>query len=169
MSDRVMMDIETLSSKPNAVVTAIGLAYFNKTEVTGTAVWYLDYSKDPGHIESRTVRWWLEQAEDIRTLNLRGEAPSGDQVAFVYDALKGRQVWGNGPQFDCCIMRDWFTRFGSPCPWHFRDERDCRTMFAIGRALNVTTPPKSNAHDARADAVWQAEYVLAIERAIYAP
>lgn len=162
-----MLDIETLSSRRGAVVTAIGVAYFNETAVTGSCVWYLDYTADSGHIDPRTVRWWLEQDEAIRTTNLRGAAPSGDQVAFVTTALKGRQVWGNGPQFDCGIMRDWFGRHGADCPWHWRDERDCRTMFEIGRKLEVAPPVKTNSHDARADAVWQAEYVLAIERAVY--
>jgi exodeoxyribonuclease VIII len=167
MRERVMLDIETLSCEPNAVVTAIGVAFFDEDQVTRTCVGYLNYKTDTGHIDPRTVRWWLEQDADIRTLNLMGLADPAEFAPGLADLLDGRTVWGNGPQFDCTIMRNWFGRLGVKCPWHFRDERDCRTMFEIGRSLDVPYPEKQNAHDALADAVWQAEYVLAVEARIY--
>lgn len=167
---RAMLDIETLSSDNHAVVTAIGLALFDREKIVDGKAWYLDYESDKGHIDPRTVRWWMQQNAAVRDVNLGGkENPFKAAQEIITYLPKGAQVWANAPQFDCVIMRNWFKRLALPCAWHFRDERDCRTMFEIGRTLGAKVPPKSDSHDALADAVWQAQYVLATESKIYAP
>lgn len=167
---RAMLDIETLSSDNHAVVTAVGLALFDSEKVVTGKAWYLDYESDKGHIDPRTVRWWMAQGAAIRDVNLGGKDnpfKAAQEIITFLNAKGGTQVWANAPQFDCVIMRNWFKRLALPCAWHFRDERDCRTMFEIGRTLGAKVPIKSNGHDALADAEWQAQYVLAIENKIY--
>jgi len=165
---RVMLDIETLATDPNAVVTSVGLAVFDKTDLVEEAGFYLNYKSDTGVIEPRTLRWWLTQAPETLTINLLGDMPLQDaatQITKMFHQVD--EVWANAPTFDCTILRNWFLRLGhTHAPWHWRNERCCRTMFAIGRQLGVKYPGNEAKHDAMADAVAQAKYLLAIEQAL---
>lgn len=168
MSTRVMIDIETLGTRYDSVVTAIGAVKMNGA---GELIEFynadLNYEEDTGFISPSTIRWWLTQDPLVIEKNLRGNVPLPMACRNLTQFLKGvDEVWANSPTFDCIIMRSWFERLGVKCPWHYRAERDCRTMFAIGRELGVPYPLNPNPHDALADAVAQAKYLLAIEAEI---
>lgn len=76
------------------------------------------------------------------------------------------QVWGNGATFDNVIMRTSYDRENIPCPWHFANDRDVRTIVELGRAVGINPrrdiPFEGDMHNALADAKHQAKYVSAI-------
>lgn len=170
---RAMLDIETLSIKKNAVITAVGVALFDAGTVASVHSWPLDYSKDTGHCEPRTVRWWMTDAtitDDVRRRMLGGGTPIQDAAREIHEVLSAvDEVWANSPSFDCEILRNWYERLKAPygCPWHFRQERDCRTMFALGRSIGADVPPEKGGHDCGADAEWQARYIINIEAKLF--
>lgn len=167
MSKRIMVDLETLSTEPNAVVAAIGLVMFNDREILSSTNLLLDIREDEGDISPATLKWWLTQDLQVMREQLGGGMEAYRAAAEVQDWMHGAdEVWGNAPTFDCTILRNWLERNRAKVPWHFRDERCCRTMFAIGRQLNVPYPVNTRKHDAEADAWVQAEYVLRVENAI---
>ena len=67
-----MMDIETLSTRPDAVILTVGACKFDpytQTETTGD--FYLRINVDEQaqlgrHIDENTVAWWGQQAADVR-------------------------------------------------------------------------------------------------------
>ncbi|HHT0361153.1 TPA: 3'-5' exonuclease, partial [Klebsiella pneumoniae] len=76
------------------------------------------------------------------------------------------QVWGNGATFDNVIMRASYDRVDIPCPWHFANDRDVRTIVELGRTIGINPrrdiPFEGDMHNALADAKHQAKYVSAI-------
>lgn len=165
MSTRAMIDIETLGTRYDSVVTAIGAVKMNSDgEFTELYEADLNYEEDTGSMSPSTLRWWLTQDPHVLEKNLRGNVPLPVACRNLIRFMNGvDEVWANSPTFDCIILRSWFERLGEKCPWHFRAERDCRTMFAIGRRLDVPYPLNPSKHDALSDAVAQAKYLLAIE------
>ena len=162
---RAMLDIETLAVTEDALVTAVGICLFNEAEVVRTDCITLDITADTeGHIDPATIRWWLTQDTQVFRDMMTGTVKPGEALDWIDERLHGRQVWANGPQFDCTILRNWIFRQGGTCPWNFRDERDMRTMYALGRTLGVEYPViETRAHDAGADAYRQALHLLQIE------
>jgi exodeoxyribonuclease VIII len=76
------------------------------------------------------------------------------------------EVWGNGATFDNVILRNSYSRTGINCPWKFTNDRDVRTIVALGKAVGCEPrhqiPFDGDAHNALADARHQAKYVSAI-------
>ena len=83
------------------------------------------------------------------------------------------KVWGKGPSFDMTILRSAFTRCRIDSPWHYRNERDVRTLLDLGQTLAdfndddlTRSGPK---HNALADARHQTKQVLAAYKALNKP
>ncbi|EOX7678261.1 3'-5' exonuclease, partial [Escherichia coli] len=81
------------------------------------------------------------------------------------------QVWGNGANFDNVILRRSYERQEIPCPWRYTNDRDVRTMVALGLVMdfdarNVTTF-EGERHNALHDARYQAKYVSAIWQKLF--
>jgi hypothetical protein len=171
----VMLDLETLSSQPDAVVISIGVAAFNETEVIASAGWALDFGHLlPGHIDPRTVKWWGEQSEEARRFSFSGLCRPFDvacQVAGFFKVYGGDECWANDPSFDCVILRNWWkgTSYAGNFPAHYREERSCRTIFAEARRLGCDLSPAYEgivAHNPESDAVAQAKAVILARRYI---
>lgn len=186
----IVLDLETLSTKTNAVVLAIGMVEINRH--TGEVVNELYLELDPReqqrfgfHLDADTVGWWMGQSEEARKLfdscfNGRTLAAAlMDVSAFVLgpEAEDGDEavpnphvnVWGNGASFDNVILRTAYEVCGLRVPWaHWRD-RDLRTLKdmyeATGGVPFVKTQPEL-AHHALSDARAQAQDVLRIYEAL---
>lgn len=121
-----------------------------------------------------TIMWWMQQSEEARSaINDKNAAMAISTaliqlVAFIRgNSEPGRvQVWGNGATFDNVIMRASYDRVDIPCPWHFANDRDVRTIVELGRAIGINPrrdiPFEGDRHNALADAKHQAKYVSAI-------
>jgi hypothetical protein len=48
----------------------------------------------------------------------------------------GTRVWSHGAGFDLPILHDVFRRLGEHAPWHYRNERDTRTLFMMFQKRN---------------------------------
>lgn len=165
---RAMIDIETLATSPDAVVTSIGIAHFG-VKVLKAVSWELDYSRDTGEIDPVTLRWWLSQERAVLDRNLLGSEDPATAAREIVECLAGvKEVWANAPTFDCVILRNWFKRLGVACPWRFRQERCMRTMYQLGRDRGVVFPRNNEAkHDAVSDATSQANHLLHLEDALW--
>jgi len=162
---RVMLDLETLGTGPDAVVTAIGVCRFDEMKTLYTGCRTLDYTKDPGDIDPGTLRWWLKQDRQVANDMLTGTEDPAIVAVWLDGMLDVKEVWANAPTFDCTILRNWYHRVvGREAPWHWRNERCMRTMYGYARHWGIALPPVDGAaHDAGADAYRQAIHLLHIE------
>lgn len=169
----VMVDIETLSTQSDACVISIGVAEFIDGQVTRTEGWAIDSKDWHGHIDPRTIKWWMEQEAAAREYSFNGKTPAR-QVAQEFKAFidGADEVWANSPQFDLTILRSWWKRIerGDQFPVSYRNERDCRTIFNEARRTGVHLDNcwlgSSVAHNPIDDAANQARAIIQWRKAM---
>ncbi|HIE9210182.1 TPA: 3'-5' exonuclease [Klebsiella variicola subsp. variicola] len=176
-----MIDIETLSTKPNAVICAIGAVFFEPSIGKIGPSFYRTI--DPrnsqergGHISADTVMWWLKQDKEpvseliaAQTRELDAIADLANFIGFTFHETTSRnlKIWCKGGSFDFPILKSAFERAsheGVPTlPWNFWNECCFRSLLAVAGAIGYAPHPRrSVAHNALTDAVYQAEQVCEI-------
>lgn len=173
----IMLDLETLSSAPDAAIVAIGATVFSTdgaTSLVGSQTFYIPV--DPvsaqtmgGTIDAATVQWWARQSPEARaTLNDDRAAHIGDALhdfgEFVRQFDEPR-IWGNGAGFDNVVLRRAYERSPLFAPWAFRADRCYRTLKNIHP--HIPRPPFDGVqHNALADALNQARHAERIFEAM---
>lgn len=137
---RAMIDIETLSTFPNAAVIAIGVVI--RRDATPKNIqaraWFIDRNFVIGHEDPGTLEWWSQQDLAVRSqvfggnqiprealqevgafLNSNGITPLNDENARVY---------ASPAMFDLPILKYQYQQMGIAFPWHWRSERCLSTL-----------------------------------------
>ena len=136
------IDLETLSMRSNAVITAIAAVVWEEGSDPGDLVAKFEVFVDPNqpgrHICPDTVMWWFQQdsmaikasyGEDLHRIPL-DEALIGLEMfrkRWQDQSENPMLIWTNDPSFDAAILKD-ATNGNSP-PWYYRNTRCCRTAF----------------------------------------
>nr|EJS9691580.1 3'-5' exoribonuclease [Escherichia coli] len=170
----LMIDLETMGKNPDAPIASIGAVFFDpQTGEQGPEFSkIIDMGTCGGTVDISTIEWWLQRSGEARAAILADRIPLDDallQLREFIDENSGEffvQVWGNGANFDNVILRRSYERQEIPCPWRYTNDRDVRTMVALGLVMdfdarNVTTF-EGERHNALHDARYQAKYVSAI-------
>ncbi|EFG6232843.1 TPA: 3'-5' exoribonuclease, partial [Escherichia coli] len=159
---------------PDAPIISIGAIFFDPQtgEMGPEFSKTIDLETAGGVIDRDTIKWWLKQSREAQSAILTDEIPLDDallQLREFIDENSGEffvQVWGNGATFDNVILRRSYERQGIPCPWRYTNDRDVRTMVALGLVMDfdarTTIPFEGERHNALNDARYQAKYVSAI-------
>lgn len=158
----MMIDLETLSTKNNAVITQIAAVVFepNEIDILFTYEAYPDLNTQLGmnrHIDIDTIRWWLKQSEEARLNFDRVTSPlhkvcSEFCQTFLWEEIEG--IWSHGSIFDIVILEDFMKDCGFKIPWDFRKVRDTRTLFSlIPTEMEKATVKHSAIGDAMAQAL----------------
>ncbi|ELP2905927.1 3'-5' exoribonuclease [Escherichia coli O5] len=179
MWDHLMIDLETMGKNPDAPIASIGAVFFDpQTGETGPEFSkIIDMDTCGGTVDISTIKWWLKQSREAQSAILTDEIPLDDallQFREFIDENSGEsfvQVWGNGANFDNVILRRSYERQEIPCPWRYTNDRDVRTMVALGLVMdfdarNVITF-EGDRHNALHDARYQAKYVSAIWQKLF--
>jgi hypothetical protein len=176
---RIMFDIETLSTRFDACVLSIGAVVFGgpSKDTTGhSKSFYVNVSDPEGHIDEDTVRWWLKQDRAAQERLLRDVVPLGRALSMfsvfcsqhlvddgpgVFHSTKKSDIdaefWSRSPSFDEVILSSAYRRAAMRAPFFHRWSRDCRTVEAAAGLEFL--PNLGIAHDALADATYQAQHV----------
>jgi len=165
----IMIDIETLSTKPNAIILSIACIEFNRNEekqlLENSKYFYerIDCSnyKNLLSIDDDTLAWWNKQPEDIKNEALYKQPRTPLKTAlenlvkkWFDDENKQKIIWSHSPSFDCIILKNAFNICDLKIPWSFWNERDTRTLFDI-----TNTKMEKNNHHALYDTLNQINYV----------
>lgn len=137
---RFMVDIETLATSTDAVISTIGCATFDLNAMGSKSVYYTRVSIESClaiglRMDAATVMWWMDQPDAARR-----EITSREGLATIYTALqglsdfvisesRGREIrmYAKDPDFDCTILRTAYERTHLPCPWSYWQTRSVRT------------------------------------------
>jgi len=161
-----MIDLETLSTNPNATILTVGGVKFDPYTVAepSQGMYFrvdVDSQTEMGRdVMQETVNWWSKQPKEISD-----EAFSDDNRASLDDMIKkinkfsvGVDVfWCQGPLFDYAILQDIYKQLGYPVPWQYWQIRDSRTLFSL-----VPKDPdekRTGLHNALEDCYFQAKKV----------
>lgn len=163
--DNVMIDLETLSTKSNAVVISIGAVYFGDDKLGDTFYAILDSTdqQEVGrHISQDTLKWWAQQSEQARAVFDKPATPTAKVLADFADYLgdKNLQIWGNGADFDNIIWGSLYEDFSIKKPWSYGNNRCYRTIKNILVSPTGLPPRRGTHHNALDDAIHQAEWAM---------
>lgn len=178
-----MIDLETMSTTPNAAIIAIGAVFFDPHKnCIGGKFYRIINLKDAakyGEIDAKTVIWWMQQSDEARSIFQcwQRQLPLSTVLAqlnqFIYEHNREKiNLWGNGSSFDCAILDHAYRQTGTQQPhWDYWNHRDVRTLVDIGRHIKHVDPKKTikrggTHHNALDDAVFQAKYVCEIYQAL---
>jgi hypothetical protein len=156
----VMVDLETLDTVSSTIVLSIGAVKFD-TQVRDEFYMVLDIEaqmKKGRTISASTLLWWLKQDHSTRLEAL--EKPTSPEAAlhhFIGWMEEPEGIWGNGSDFDNAILGHISQSYG--LRWPYPLNRCYRTMRNL---FPAPEPVKTNAHNALADARWQAEHLTRI-------
>jgi len=172
-----MIDIETLDTRPSAVVLSIGVVLFNRRnpEVPFKEL-NLKFGKKEFRdeqimmgrtVDKDTVRWWKGQDPEAKKLFKQTNVSSVTEAleklsAFILGEKVNVLVWGNGANFDNVIVASMYDSFDMEAPWKFWNDRCFRTF--RGEHGHIARPGEfiGVKHDAVDDARQQALYLQAI-------
>jgi hypothetical protein len=168
---KAMLDLETLSSRSNAGIIAIGAVLFSETEVFPNS-YYVTVDAESCEkvgldISASTFMWWMQQSEAAR-------AQFKTKGMDIHPALEGftnwclnnsvSEVWGNGADFDCVILGNAYDACGMKKPWPYNANRCFRTVYSrvppdVRREL-WSKHAVGTHHNARDDAFRQANIAV---------
>ena len=188
-SKRLIIDIETLGTKPNAVVVQVAAVLWNddtEDNVVLKQTWNLDVPSQQRvgrSIDYDTVLWWRNQSADAFNNVFADSAPRLPITAFRFQLADFMQVvnkyygssdievWANSPSFDLVILE---SLFGNDM-YKYRNWRDQRTLEALYKLVTRKNPKtqlaqpcddyavkRSNGglpHTAEYDALWQGKFI----------
>lgn len=141
----IMLDIETLGTSDNALITTISMVQFDlETGEVGSqielALNWEEQEKNGGIIDAGTVRWWMQQADVAIKAMVNLPTYSVERViveieewieAIFGEKVNDVKVWGNGVTFDNTIVRNLYTRHGATFPIPYWGDTDVRTLLAL--------------------------------------
>lgn len=168
----IMLDLETLSTRPDAAIIQIGAVLFEP--VSGGKILndkpfrrFTLVQDGQGVIDNGTLAWWLQQpyaAQMGKALDTQGVLLADALIDFAnwpmqacglsWDAIGG--LWAKPSNFDIAVLHSAFARNGMSPPWDHRLPRCARTVFeTTGGAPDIDWTGLI-AHDAVDDAIGQA-------------
>ena len=164
-----MIDLETLSTNPDAVILTVGGVKFNPyNSVEPSQGMYFRVDVDSQTAMDRevmqdTLEWWAKQPKEIseEALGDKDRISLEDMVKTINKWSVGVDVfWCQGPLFDYAILQNFYKQLGHPVPWQYWQIRDSRTLFSL---LPRDPNEKREAlHNALADCYFQAKKVQKI-------
>lgn len=148
----IMIDVETLSTRPDAVVLSIGARKFTLDEANGFPVFGDPFLVIPSiteqialgrHVDMETVAWWQQQSSEAKA-HWRDASDScisesiGNINNFFWDVDPVNLVWAHGTDFDIPILKSLFGIV--KLPWKYNAVRDARTVYRLLPRLRIKPP-----------------------------
>ena len=182
MSTQVMVDIETWSTRPNALIVSIGAVKFDPEDPDAPFDAF-HVAIDPSrhvvaetafHIDPETMLWWLHSdrthaRERWMAMVKMDLGTALDGFAMWYGSDKTIPVWGNGATFDNVVLSEAYRAIGQERPWEFRADRCYRTLKNLTPHVKAVVPPGLDGmpHDALFDAVLQATHASVLLQRLF--
>lgn len=164
--NNIMLDLETLGSKPGAVIVAIGAVRFGGGMLG--AEFYRRVNAESCvrlglQMDVSTVLWWMKQKDDARLELTKPGAELAEAISDFSHFCSSRPsasnvLWGNGSDFDNAILSRCYEVCGHNPPWQFWNNRCYRTVKNLHPQVAMTRT--GTAHNALEDAKSQALHLM---------
>lgn len=175
------IDLETLGTRPDAPIVAIGAVLFNRETGEIGEEFYtpitLHSALKHGKVCPNALKWWFTQSPAAQAVFRSPVAQELHDALLRLSMLVDRQpesdicVWGNGSTFDISILEHAYDAVGLEAPWNFWSIRDMRTIVDAASGLGFnrhSIPFQGTEHHALDDARHQAKIITACLQAISA-
>lgn len=162
--NRVMLDLETMGTRPGCAIVAIGAVRFDDEGEVASFYRRVDLEDAVRcglSMDAETVKWWMGQADGVRAEWIgKGVGLENALLGFKHWLGEVDELWGCGADFDNAILGAAYEAVGLPVPWNFRANRCYRTVKALAPGLRVER--EGYHHHALDDARHQVRHLLAI-------
>lgn len=185
----IMLDLETLGTRPGCAVMSIGAVAFDPyfaferddqlSDGLGESTYIVLDRMSCAEVglfeESQTVTWWTLQSAEARTVFNQ----SSEHGFWIHDALwqftqflktfdlREVRIWGNGSDFDNTILTACYEAINEFAPWKFWNNRCYRTLKSIKPRVELHRTGIH--HHALDDAKFQAMHAIKLMNAIERP
>lgn len=168
MARHIMIDLETLHVRTDAVILTIGAVAFDPRGEGIQDSFYIkpdvDEQMTMGRaFDEKTIEWWGQQNQQARdeafSLDDRVSFKESLQALHAY-CWNAVSVWSNGAGFDIPVVELAMYQTGLVCPWRHWEVRDTRTLWDI-TGVKLRDGGNVTSHRADDDAAKQA---LAVQR-----
>lgn len=161
----IMIDFETLGTKPDSPVLSFGAVIFDKEGIKDTYYAIIEPDLNNKKVSLATLRWWMLQnkaAQDEafqETIRLTEETFTDTFYEWLSDKVDFETlcIWSNGADFDIPILKN---IMDDAYPFEFYNHRCFRTFKVL--FYDVEIADETCAHNALSDALWQARYMIEI-------
>lgn len=152
-----MIDLETLSTRLDAVVVSLGFVIFdrNATEYKELFSFFTTIKFDGQlglrHVDADTVRWWMKQSAEAREqFGVTATSPTLQaalrEMADTFRMYQVEEVWSKGANFDVSILEYfWKTSSYATELWSYKAPRCFRTIQALFPDCSEKNPLAHNA------------------------
>lgn len=171
--NHIMLDLETLGTKENAVIVSIGAVFFDADNLGDkfyTALELGEQIRKGRTVSGSTIEWWMKQSTEARSVFSETRKFEISEALNEFAAFCGKgdvKVWGNGAMFDNAILLNAYEQFGIKRPWSYRNDRCYRTVIAEFKDKYPDVKITNDygvAHNALDDAIAQAHTLQAVWR-----
>lgn len=167
------LDIETVSTRPDAVLLTIAVVKFstkkNVEELVVEDYTYVKmdcrYQKDR-HLCPDTLLWWNKQDKGTMDEAFSGKLSLKNGMKVIHDFItkyKQEKIWCRGLNFDLTIMENAYHQLGMDVPWKYYNAQELRTLEYIASRRGVKKPKRledNTHHSAIGDAKEQARQIF---------
>jgi hypothetical protein len=159
----LMLDIETLGKRHDAMVTQIALVPWlldqpNQEYLPPVQIFLPLAPQEllipPRVIDSSTVLYWMKQDDAARSRFGENESTDMEELKAYLQNLVFRfmrfvgneeyELWARGPQFDVVIVESLLAQFGLTVPWNYTKVRDLRTLMSAAGLSTSDVPRPSH-------------------------
>ena len=162
-----MIDLETVSTKHNAVILTAAAVKFDVYSDKVFDGLYLrpdieEQTAQGRDIDNGTLEWWSKQED-----NVKNEAFGDEDRISLPDFLNQihkfcwnvDRIWAKGPLFDIIILENIFRANNMNMPWSYSKIRDARTVYDMDpESISLI----KDAHNAFMDCLNQITVVQAV-------
>jgi exodeoxyribonuclease VIII len=166
----VMVDLETMSTRANAVILSIGAVKFTfEHGITDEFKVNIDpksCKKHGLHIDKTTVDWWASQSKEARLSWQKDPDPISlpdamDKFLDWWGTNKNLWFVCNGMSFDAPILSSALIAVDKRAPWKYRNELDLRTIYNLfGVSTESLKTHDGVYHDSLFDSKFQTHNLL---------
>lgn len=165
----LMIDVETLGTRPGSVVLSIGAVMFGPEGLGNEFYVELRYDDLLAHgfkQDADTLKWWFNQPNKPP---INGEMRVCEGLLRFSEfckAQKFERVWAKSPQFDVVMLEEMYRTLylGVDVPWTYKQPRDVRTALDMLRPIGKQTLDElwkgKIEHNALDDAKLQAQHLI---------
>ena len=174
MPRQFMLDIETEALTADAMVWSVALTEFQPSTLLSTTMAGQQFllAPQPGRLVNQATVDWTKAHGDkelyehwksrVSTTLLSPLELHTAIAKTLGDYGTGNyEIWAKGAKFDFAVMQSYFSDYNLATPWHYRAERDLRTLQSVTAMLGA--PPElleyekpEIPHNAASDAYAQA-------------
>jgi hypothetical protein len=165
----LMIDIETLGTKPYSIVLSIGAVEFDfESKQTGKEFYErieLQSSIDSKlRMSADTMKWWFNQSREAQKELFINPKPLKEVLSLFTTFCKGKgyTVWGNSAKFDLGLIDNLYDIHKQGIPWGKWSEADVRTLSWLRPEIKKNYIHKGVDHNAISDCYKQIGYCTEI-------